>query len=229
MWDIAGGLGGGGGHKASNNPRHIQHSPRHTNDWAPTTRKRHQQEHRLQRPMQQMKGGTGDCPGPRKEPATRWHVTHGGGGGAWALGESAPGQRGPHGPTGCLSEAARQRRTSHTPPHTPPSAVLGGEGGLWNGEMRGNRSVPNGAGGFEDQRHLFGGRGGDLHGGGVSSCRTLGRCYRNGPRCSQICAESAPPRTLPLQIVPPPPRGGSVGWYGPPRRMGPGSIPPVDP
>ena len=74
--------------------RHIPpHSaqPQHTNDWAPRTRKRHQQEHRPQRPTersdptQHAKGRTGDCPGPRKEAATRRHVTQGvvwpGGGG----------------------------------------------------------------------------------------------------------------------------------------------------
>ena len=44
--------------------------PRHTNDGAPRTRKRHQQEHRPQRPTersdptQHAKGRTGDCPGP---------------------------------------------------------------------------------------------------------------------------------------------------------------------
>ena len=47
------------------------------NYWAPRTRKRHQQEHRPQRPpersnpTQHLKGGTGDCPGPRKGTATR--------------------------------------------------------------------------------------------------------------------------------------------------------------
>ena len=70
--------------------RHISPhpaQPRHTNDWAPQTRKRHQQEHRPQRPTersdpaQHAKGRTGDCPGPRKETATRRHVTRGGGGG----------------------------------------------------------------------------------------------------------------------------------------------------
>ena len=69
--------------------RHIlPHSaqPRHTNDWAPRTWKRHQQEHRPQRPTersdptQHAKGRTGDCPGPRKEAATRRNVTQGGGG-----------------------------------------------------------------------------------------------------------------------------------------------------
>ena len=58
--------------------------PRHTNDGAPRTRKRHQQEHRPQRPTersdptQHAKGRTGDCPGPRKETATRRNVTWGG-------------------------------------------------------------------------------------------------------------------------------------------------------
>ena len=62
--------------------------PQHTNDWAPRTRKRHQQEHRPQRPTersdpaQHAKGRTGDCPGPRKGAATRRNVTRGGGGGA---------------------------------------------------------------------------------------------------------------------------------------------------
>ena len=59
--------------------------PQHTNYWAPRTRKRHQQEHRPQRPTersdptQHAKGRTGDCPGPRKETATRRNVTQGGG------------------------------------------------------------------------------------------------------------------------------------------------------
>ena len=66
-----GGWGGGG------------HSPRHTNDGAPRTRKRHQQEHRPQRPTersdptQHAKGRTGDFPGPRKETTTRRNVTLG--------------------------------------------------------------------------------------------------------------------------------------------------------
>ena len=57
------GGGGGGGH---------------TNDWAPRTRKRHQQEHRPQRPTQHAKGSTGDCPGPRKGTTTH-EMPHGGG------------------------------------------------------------------------------------------------------------------------------------------------------
>ena len=59
--------------------------PQHTNYWAPRTRKRHQQEHRPQRPTkssnptQHAKGRTGDCPGPRKGATTRRNVTQGGG------------------------------------------------------------------------------------------------------------------------------------------------------
>ena len=61
---------------------------RHTNCWAPQTRKRHQQEHRPQRPTESSdpthhaKGRTGDCPGPRKETTTGRHVTRGGLGGS---------------------------------------------------------------------------------------------------------------------------------------------------
>ena len=60
--------------------------PRHTNHWAPQTRKQHEQEHRPQQPTersnptQHAKGRTGDCPGPRKETTTRRNVTQGGGG-----------------------------------------------------------------------------------------------------------------------------------------------------
>ena len=65
--------------------------PQHTNDGAPRTRKRHQQEHRPQRPTersdptQHAKGRTGDCPGPRKGTATRRNVTRGAAGfqGGW--------------------------------------------------------------------------------------------------------------------------------------------------
>ena len=66
--------------------RHAMPHPaqsQHTNHWAPRPRKRHQQEHRPQRPTdrsdptQHAKGRTGDCPGPRKETATRRNVTRG--------------------------------------------------------------------------------------------------------------------------------------------------------
>ena len=59
--------------------------PQHTNYWAPRTRKRHQQEHRPQRPTersdptQHAKRRTGDCPWPRKKTTTtRRNVTQGG-------------------------------------------------------------------------------------------------------------------------------------------------------
>ena len=57
--------------------------PQHTNPWAPRTQKRHQQEHRPQRPTessdptQHAKGRTGDRPGPRKGATTRRNVTRG--------------------------------------------------------------------------------------------------------------------------------------------------------
>ena len=64
------------------NPPHPA-QPQHTNHWPPRTRKRHQQEHRPQRPTessaptQHAKGRTGDCPGLRKETTTRRNVTQG--------------------------------------------------------------------------------------------------------------------------------------------------------
>ena len=66
---------------------HLPHpaQPQHTDHWAPRTRKRHQQEHRPQRPTersdptQHAKGRTGDCPGPRKGTTTRRNVTQGDG------------------------------------------------------------------------------------------------------------------------------------------------------
>ena len=83
--------GGGGGCWAPlTTKRHIPpHSaqPRHTNDGALRTRKRHQREHRPQRPTersdptQHAKGRTGDCPGPRKETTQPIGISHGGGGG----------------------------------------------------------------------------------------------------------------------------------------------------
>ena len=71
-------LGGGGGPNT-----HTQ--SQHANYWAPRTRKRHQQEHRPQRPTessdptQHAKGRTVDRPGPRKGATTRRNVTQGGG------------------------------------------------------------------------------------------------------------------------------------------------------
>ena len=57
--------------------------PQHTNYWAPRTRKRHQQEHGLQRPTessnrtQQAEGRRGDCPGLRKGTTTKRNVAQG--------------------------------------------------------------------------------------------------------------------------------------------------------
>ena len=72
--------------KTEKRPPQQPAQPQYTNYWAPLTRKRHQQEHGPQRPTerrdptQHAKGRTGDCPGPRKETATRRNVTQGGGG-----------------------------------------------------------------------------------------------------------------------------------------------------
>ena len=75
---------GGGGlppRKRHTTPHSAQ--SQHANYWAPRTRKRHQQEHRPQRPTersdptQHAKGRTGDRPGPRKGTATRRNVTQG--------------------------------------------------------------------------------------------------------------------------------------------------------
>ena len=72
-------------------PRQQPAHPQYANYWAPRTRKRHQQEHRPQRPTessdptQHAKGRTGDCPGPRKGATTRRNVTRGGGGGRRAM------------------------------------------------------------------------------------------------------------------------------------------------
>ena len=87
-----GGQGGGGGGGWENGlpcppppPPQSNFLPaRHSNHWAPRTRKRHLQEHRPQRPSessdptQHAKGRTGDYPGPHKETTTRRNVTRGG-------------------------------------------------------------------------------------------------------------------------------------------------------
>ena len=90
-----GGGGGGAGRREGGanywapltRKRHIPPHPAQPRHWAPRTRKRHrhQQEHRPQwltersDPTQHAKGRTGDCPGPRKETATRRNVTQAGG------------------------------------------------------------------------------------------------------------------------------------------------------
>ena len=79
---------GSGQQRPQSDTRNHQHNPQCADDWAPRTRKRHQQEHRPQRPTessdptQHAKGRTGDCPGPHKEKTTRRNVAQGGGGGA---------------------------------------------------------------------------------------------------------------------------------------------------
>ena len=71
--------------------------PEYAKFWAPLTRKRHRKEYRPLRPSessnptQHAKGRTGDCPGPRKETATRRNVTQG----VWnVLGSTGPGVEG---------------------------------------------------------------------------------------------------------------------------------------
>ena len=74
---------GSGQQRPRNDPRNNQHNPQCADCCAPLTQKRHQQEHRPQRPTessdptQHAKGRTGDCPGPRKETVTRRNVTRG--------------------------------------------------------------------------------------------------------------------------------------------------------
>ena len=81
------GCGGEWAAKAIKQPPQQPAQPPCANCWAPQTRQRHQQEHRPQRPSersdptQHAKGRAGDCPGPRKETATRRNFTRGGGGG----------------------------------------------------------------------------------------------------------------------------------------------------
>ena len=113
-----------GGGKGANGKRKRQTMPhpaqsQHTNYWAPRTRKRHQQEHRPQRPTersdptQHAKGRTGDCPGPRKGATTRRHVTQGGGG-------------------GCRPAASRRASGRYKPDRqdSPPSASPRRDGGV---------------------------------------------------------------------------------------------------
>ena len=73
--------------KTVTSPHHNHHNPLCAHHRALRTRKRHQQEHRPQRPTdrsdptQHAKGRTGDCPGPCEGATTRRTVTRGGGGG----------------------------------------------------------------------------------------------------------------------------------------------------
>ena len=129
---------GSGQQRPKNDPCNNQHNPQCANYWAPLTRKRHQREHRLQRPTersdptQHAKGRTGDCPGSRKETATRRNVTQGGGGqlfvGGWFVcGVAALLRTTAQGPSlfpgAFLSVGKGGRRPSSVtpPPHpTPP-------------------------------------------------------------------------------------------------------------
>ena len=74
--DLGVALARGGGMwaaKTIKRPQQKAAQPQHTNRWAPRARKRHQQEHRPQRPTesssptQHAKGRTGDRPGPAKK------------------------------------------------------------------------------------------------------------------------------------------------------------------
>ena len=72
-----------GQQRPRNDPRNDQHNLQYANYWAPLTRTRRQQEHRPTErsdPTRPAKERTGDCPGPRKETATRRNVTQGTGG-----------------------------------------------------------------------------------------------------------------------------------------------------
>ena len=81
--DLNAGGGGGGSKNRKTTPRNDQHNPQYANYWAPRTRTRHHKERGPQRPSERhnptrhAKGRTGDCPGPRKETATRRNVARG--------------------------------------------------------------------------------------------------------------------------------------------------------
>ena len=125
--------GGAWAAKTVKRPPQQPAQPRHTNDGAPRTQKRHQQEHRPQRPTessdptQHAKGRTGGCPGPRKETATRRNVTQGGPNGLTTHCE--PGRVSGSGGNGTLDfcaaglvrfrnfHGARQSLTNHSPEH----------------------------------------------------------------------------------------------------------------
>ena len=126
-----------GQQKPENDPRNNQHNPQCANYWAPLTRKRHHTEHRPQRPsehsdpMQHAKGRTGDCPGPRKETATRRNVTQGSGevvcctlslacNGAWGWGLSTHAYRSFGVQSGGSKKEPHATPPSHTFPHHMP-------------------------------------------------------------------------------------------------------------
>ena len=103
----------------------------------PRTRKRHQREHRPQRPTersdptQHAKGRAGDCPGPRKETTTGRTVTQGGGG---IRLDPSPTQTAAGGGGGARAPGAYTRVPlwAVTPPHVPSvhsHAAVGPQGG----------------------------------------------------------------------------------------------------
>ena len=156
--------------------------PQHTNYWAPRTRKRHQQEHRPQRPTessdptQYAKGRTGDCLGPRKGTTTRRNVTGGGGGvsegpGWRARPKAGGGVRSHEGPwdvaaveralrSGAAERSTPVQRTSAAPPTVRrPTGARRGRGG--GAGAYGHRSLEEGRRGLGEggrglgQRHAF--------------------------------------------------------------------------
>ena len=102
-------------------PHNHQHNPQSANYWAPLTRQRYHKAHRPQRPSersdptQSANGRTGDCPGPRKETATRRNVTRGGGGG-----QPPSAYRPPRTPFGMPQ---RDRHSEGMPPRMPGHLV----------------------------------------------------------------------------------------------------------
>ena len=89
--------------------------------WALLTQKQHHKEHRPQRPSehshptQHAEGRTGDCLGPRKEPATRQTS------GPWTHSEAGGGR------PGCGGEwATTEEKTTSATPSTTPSAPTTG-------------------------------------------------------------------------------------------------------
>ena len=118
---------GSGQQRPHNDPCENNRNPQYANDGAPRTRKRHQQEHRPQRPTersdptQHAKGRTGDRPGPRKGATTRRTVTRGGGR-LWAGGTPSHAPPPPIAPSASFPRSAGPpRRLRWTPRTTAPS------------------------------------------------------------------------------------------------------------
>ena len=137
---------GGGGGKRHTMPHSAQ--SQHANYWAPGTRKRHQQEHRPQRPTersdptQHAKGRTGDRPGPRKGATTRRNVTQGPdtahAGRVWGAEQSHMGW------VIHPTHVGPMARSRHGTPHTEPSASI--HAGLRSAERQGLGRTVNAVG-----------------------------------------------------------------------------------